>query len=72
MPRGGHFVRSDAIAAALDALAASDFDPAANYDNDRHPARCQVCGVRHAPAGVCGYCRYHVKRLRAEKGPVPA
>lgn len=32
----------------------------------RERTRCQVmnCGIPYAPAGVCGYCRALVKRLR--------
>ena len=32
--------------------------------------QCELCRVRYAPGGVCGYCRGHVKMIRAKKEKV--
>ena len=60
---------------AIRKLAASSFDPD-DYKNRGagfqagDKMSCDVCRCRHAPDGVCGYCRALVKRIRAEK-PAP-
>lgn len=32
--------------------------------------QCDLCKTRYAPNGICGYCRGHVKMIRAKKAKV--
>lgn len=53
----------------LEMLADSNFDPDDYKGGNltcRYRCTTQGCMVRYAPGGTCGYCRGHVKKMRAE------
>lgn len=55
------------VTAALNMLAASDFDPD-DYKLLKEAVchYCKICGCVYAPRGYCGYCRQAVRKIRTE------